>query len=163
MHDFMKALQEAQTLPEAPDHNSPIPDLLKGDNFAQTVRTVMPGTPGKVPNATEYDFVYKCARLQIGKEITGFTDGQAEFCDVDDSDRLQEIMNMSLAGEAVISKKIETFLKDGTVVIFVEWMEPKLRPPKKDREYLTSSELIAPELPLSDESNSDDDNSEDEE
>lgn len=151
MQDFIKALQEAQQLPEAPDNQSPIPDLLKGTDFTQAVRTVTPGTPGKVDNATVYDFEYKCARLQIGKEISGFVDGQAEFNDIDESDRLKEIMDMSLSGEAVISKKTETFLKDGTVVIWIEWLEPKTTLPKENRGYLTTPELLAPELSSDDE------------
>jgi hypothetical protein len=55
-------------------------------------------------------------------------------------------MDKSLSGKAVIHKKIETFLKDGSVVIWVEWMEvdPNKRKPKKDRSYLSSDELLTP-------------------
>jgi hypothetical protein len=151
MQDFMKAVEAAQQLPEAPDSNSPIPDLLRGTNFEQTIRTIAPGTENKITGATEYNFNYQCARLQIGKELAGFVDGQAQFNDIDESNRLQEIMNKSLSGEAIISKKTETFLKDGTVVIWLEWLEPKEPPPKKDRGYLTTAELFAPELPSDEE------------
>jgi hypothetical protein len=144
MKDFMKALEEAQKLPDLTDNESPIPDLLKGADFDKAVRTVAPGTPGKVTGAAEFSFTYKCARLQIGKELVGFVDGQAQFDDIDESERLKEIMDMSLSGEAIISKKTETFLKDGTVIIWLEWLEPKAPAAKKDREFLTIPELLSP-------------------
>lgn len=144
MKDFMRALEEAQKLPDLSDNESPIPDLLKGADLDRAVRTVAPGTPGKVSGANEFNFEYRCARLQIGKELVGFENGQAQFSDIDESDRLKEIMDMSLAGEAIISKKTETFLKDGTVIIWLEWMEPKKAVAKKDREFLTTPELLSP-------------------
>lgn len=146
MNDFIKALQTAQTLPELPSNEPSIPDPFKGSDVEALVRAITPGTPGKVAGATEYAFEYKCARLTIGKEISGFVDGQASFDDVDESQRLKEIMDMSLSGETIISKKTETFLKDGTVVVWIEWLEPKTAVPKKDRQYLTASELLTPEV-----------------
>ena len=144
MKDFMKALEEAQKLPDLTDNESPIPDLLRGADLDKAVRTVAPGTPGKVTGAAEFSFNYRCARLQIGKELSGFVDGQAQFDEIDESERLKEIMDMSLSGEAVISKKTETFLKDGTVVVWLEWLEPKAPVAKKDREFLTFPELVSP-------------------
>lgn len=145
MDDFVKALQFSQQMPDLADNGQTVPDLLKGGQVDPLIRTVSPGTPGKVPNATEYAFEYKCARLTIGKEQTGFVDGQALYDDVDESSRLKEIMDMSLAGEVVISKKTETFLKDGTIVVWVEWLEPKTLAAKENRPYLTTDELLTPE------------------
>jgi hypothetical protein len=141
----MRALEEAQKLPEPADNESPIPDLLRGSEFEKTVRTVAPGTPGKITGNSEFNFEYRCARLQIGKELTGFEEGQAQFDAIDESERLKEIMDMSLSGEAIISKKTETFLKDGTVVIWLEWLEPKTPIPKEKREFLTTPELLSPD------------------
>jgi len=145
MRDFMQALEQAQKLPDLSENESPIPDLLRGADLDKAVRTIAPGTNGKVTGATEYSFEYRCARLQIGKELSGFENGQATFEEINESDRLKEIMDMSLAGEAVISKKTETFLKDGTVVIWLEWLEPKTPVAKKDRGFMTTAELLAPE------------------
>jgi hypothetical protein len=145
MDDFIKALQQSQTLPDLPSNEAAIPDPFKGSNVEALVKAVTAGTAGKIPGAAEYAFEYKCARLTIGKEMSGFIDGQATFDDIDESQRLKEIMDMSLSGETVITKKTETFLKDGTVVLWIEWLEPKAAPPKKDREYLTVSELLVPE------------------
>lgn len=145
MQDFQKALEESQKLPELSDNQSPIPDLLKGGDIESLIRAIAPGTEGKVPGAIEYSYTYKCARLQIGKVMSGFENGAPIFDDIDESERLKEIMDMSLAGEAVISKKTETFLKDGTVVIWIEWLEPKSPLPKKDRGYLTMDEILKPE------------------
>lgn len=146
MDDFIKALQSSQTLPDLPGNEPSIPDPFKSENLDALVKSVAAGTAGKIPGAAEFAFEYKCARLTIGKEMSGWADGQASFEDVDESTRLKEIMDMSLSGETVITKKTETFLKDGTVVIWVEWLEPKAPPPKKDRDFLTVSELHTPEL-----------------
>lgn len=146
MDDFIKALQNSQTLPELPGNEPAVPDPFKGINVETLVKSVASGAEGKIPGASEYAFEYRCARLSIGKEMTGFVDGQATFDEIDESDRLKEIMDKSLAGESVITKKTETFLKDGTIVVWLEWLEPKKPQPKKDRDYLTTSELHSPEL-----------------
>lgn len=156
MKDFMQALEQAQKLPDLSENESPIPDLLRGVDLEKAVRTIAPGTQGKVTGATEYSFEYRCARLQIGKELIGFENGQAQFSDIDESDRLKEIMDMSLSGEAVVTKKTETFLKDGTVIIWLEWLEPKTPVAKKDRGFMTTAELLAPEMPSDDTDKPDD-------
>lgn len=145
MDDFIKALQFAQTLPEVAGNEKAVPDLLRGPEFENLVKSVTPGTPGKVANATEYSFEYQSARLTIGKEMTGIENGMMVFEDVDESERLKDIMDRSLSGEVVIVKKTETFLKDGTVVIWLEWMQPKPGS-KKDQTFLTTHDLLSPSL-----------------
>jgi len=143
MDDFIKALQYAQTLPDIASNEKAVPDLLRGSEFESLVKSVAPGTAGKVANATEYSFEYQSARLTIGKEMTAMDHGTAIFEDIDESDRLKDIMDRSLSGEVVVVKKTETFLKDGTVVIWLEWMQPKAGS-KKDHPFLTTNELLTP-------------------
>jgi hypothetical protein len=143
MDDFIKALQYAQTLPDIASNEKTVPDLLKGSEFESLVKSVAPGTAGKIANATEYSFEYQSARLTIGKEMTAMDHGTAIFEDIDESERLKDIMDRSLSGEVVVVKKTETFLKDGTVVIWLEWMQPKAGS-KKDHSFLTTSELLVP-------------------
>lgn len=153
--DFTKAIADSQQMPELPEEfANQVPDLLSGAQRNPLYETIPQDAQGKVPGAKQYNFTYRCARLIIGKVEVGFDKGTAEYEDQDDSDRLKEIMDMQLSGEAIISKKTETFLKDGTVVIWLEWMEPKKIPPKKDRNYLTTEELMSPESP--EDSSSDD-------
>jgi hypothetical protein len=144
--EFIKALINAQEMPEMPsDVAARIPDLLGGDSGQQAlIRRIATDDSRGIPGAKQLDFTFQCARLRVGMEQTGFSNGQAEMTDIDESVRLKEIMDMSLRGEAIINKRETTFLKDGTVVIWVEWMEQKKRVPRKDREYLTEDELLSP-------------------
>ena len=143
MDDFIKALQFAQTLPDLTGSEKSMPDLLKGTEFETLAKTIAPGTAGKISNATEYSFEYQSARLTIGKEMTGMENGMPIFEEIDESPRLKDIMDRSLSGEVVIVKKTETFLKDGTVIIWLEWMQPK-DGSKKDHPFLTTNELLTP-------------------
>lgn len=145
MHDFLKAIENAQKLPDPADNSPRTPDFLGGINPEELVRQVSPDTPGKIPHSNEFAFEYRCARLRIGQEMTAMVNGNAEFEDIDESERLKEIIDMTLSGEAIVTKKLETFLKDGTIVIWLEWLEHKKLTSKKDRSYLTSNELLSPE------------------
>ncbi len=144
MTDFFKAIENAQKVPEAPDSDNPIPDMLSGAAFEKFINTAADSVIGKIPGVVEYQLEYRSARLTIGQRMTGFENGQAVFEDVDESARLKEIMDMSLSGRAIILKKLESFLKDGTMVIWLEYTEQKAAPAKKDRDYLTTPELFSP-------------------
>lgn len=145
--DFLSALHKAQELPDAPEAVAKqVPDLLAGsDGQQRLVRRIGADEEGKVAGGKEFSFEFQCARLTVGNVTSGFSNGQPVLDELDESDRLKEIMDKSLRGEAIINKKETTFLKDGTVVIWVEWMEPKTLPPKSERDYLTTAELLDPE------------------
>lgn len=159
MSDFAKAIENAQRLPELPSEvEENVIDPFKGEDPLKLVSRVLTNDAGQIPNAVEYEYTYRCARLLIGQIMTGSENGMPSFDDVDDSDRLTEIMNKSLQAKAIIFKKETTFLKDGTVVIWLEWGEPKT--PKKVAHTLSIAELMSPELPESGEdSNSPEDDS----
>jgi hypothetical protein len=147
MSDFSKALQDAQGLPELPDElSAQVPDIL-AQHGAQVpgVRRVAPNAPGKVPGGTEFDFEFYSARLIFGTEIVGYSNGNPDTTDRDDAERYKEIMDKILRAEAVLQRKTETFLKDGTFVLFIEWLEPKTR--SKEGDTLTYEELLSPETP----------------
>jgi hypothetical protein len=144
--DFSKALRAAQEMPELPEELARmVPDLLAGDSGQQNLmRRIGLDEPGKVPGGKEFNFEFQCARLVIGYRIADYQNGFPIMEDHDDSDRLKEIMDKSLKGEAVIHKRESTFLKDGSVIVWLEWMEMKAVPPKENRDYLTMSELLDP-------------------
>jgi hypothetical protein len=159
MTDFTKALEEAQKLPELPDElENNLPDILKGNSELPNVVTrVESSTQGEIPGSTKWDFDYNCARLIIGQQLTGLVNNQPIYEDHDDSDRLKEIMDLHLAAKAIIFKKEETFLKDGTVIVWLEWGLPKPPMPKEERDFLTQAELMSPELSDKKSDNSEDD------
>jgi len=140
--DFAKALEAAQQLPDLDDvEGGRIPDMFA---TATGVSRTSASNPNAVAGAATLPFTYNCERLVVGKVTMGYCNGNEEFEEQDDSDRLAAIMNMNLRGEAVISNKTETFLKDGTVVIWLEWLTPKKQFPSK-RNWLTADELLSPE------------------
>lgn len=146
MSDFAKAIENAQKLPELPeDDDGGIPNPFKGEDPLKLVSRILTHNPDQIPQGVEYDYQYNCARLLIGQILSGSENGMPTFDDVDDSERLTEIMNKSLQAKAVIFKKETTFLKDGTVVIWLEWGEPK--PTKQAKNVLSLQELMSPEPP----------------
>lgn len=146
MSEFAKAIEDAQKLPEAPeDDDGGIPNPFRGEDPLKLISRVMTRDPDQIPQGVTYDYAYQCARLLIGQILSGSENGMPKYDDVDDTQRLTEIMNKSLQAKAVIFKKETTFLKDGTVVIWLEWGEPK--PTSKTKNVLSMAELMAPEPP----------------
>jgi hypothetical protein len=160
--DFIRAIEDAQRLPESlAEQSGQVPDLLSG-MMANVLgsRNPLAGDLGKVPGGKSLNFEYKSARLTMGQVCTGFDHGAPIYEDKDESDRLKEIMDASLNGEAIIVRKTETFLKDGTVVVWVEWMTPKEHAPKKSDGSLSIAELLSPESSRFPENDSGDDENE---
>jgi hypothetical protein len=156
MNDFAKAVENAQKLPELPeDEDWRIPNAFKGEDPLKLVSRVITHDADQVPGGVNYDYKYNCARLLIGQILSGSENGMPTFDDVDDSARLTEIMNKSLQAKAIIFKKETTFLKDGTVVIWLEWGEPTPQT-KNVNNVLSINELMSPEPP--DESEDSEDN-----
>jgi len=157
--DFLRTLVSSQELPELPeDVAARFPDLLAGDEGQQRlVNRILPGTPGQIEGAKEYSFTFHSERLIIGKISEGYDQGREVFTEVDNSEKLKEIMDMHLQGQALIHNKKETFLKDGTVVIWLEWLAAKKETPKTERGFLTTEELLSPELGTKDASDDSDD------
>jgi hypothetical protein len=145
MIDFLKSIENAHKLPE--DGSSPIPDVFSNPQFHERLVDKVPaGTEDAIAGATRYNFEFRCARLVIGKEQVDFANGQAIYESSDDSERLSEIMNDSLLGRAIINKRLETFLKDGTIVLWLEWLVPIIPPiGAKKGDVLTTEELLSPE------------------
>lgn len=146
--EFADAIERSQAIPEAPE----LPGITSPDLLSASMGRVNMGEQikegdetGGVPGTMNYDLEYHSARLTIGQKMTGFVDGHAEFEDLDESVRLQDIMNKTLNGKAVLFKKDHSFLKDGTVIVWVEWGEYKAPMPKEKREFFTTEELTSPE------------------
>ena len=141
--DFTKAIEQSQKMPELPaDMERDLPDFLKQDPV--TVARRAQGEDGTFPGAAKYDAHYFCERLIMGQIVEAYEKGNPIFRDVDNSDRLKEIMGMSLDGKAVILKRQETILKDGTVIIWIEWAEHKKTAAPATPRILTEEELRTP-------------------
>ena len=144
--EFLDALEAAQKMPDFADElGSAVPDILSDYIGTQLVSKVSVGE-SKIAGSKEYAFDYHCARFVIGKEEAGLSPmGRPEYTDRDDSDQLKEIMNLHLDAKAIVSSKKETFLKDGTVVIWVEWLLPKTKPKEMPEGALPLEDLLSPE------------------
>ena len=144
--DFAKAIEDAQRLPETPDDvENSAPDPFKGMDPITLVSRVMSGDSGQIPNAAEYNYKYHCTRLLIGQIMRGYENGMPIYEDIDEGAELREIMNKSLQAKAIIFKKETTFLKDGSVAIWLEWGEPEMAPKIKGPQVLSLTELMSPE------------------
>jgi len=146
-NQFAAAVEESQAVPDAPEvPGLSTPDLLSGAmGQLGSVNTGEEEDKESIPGMTNYDMNYHSARLTIGQKMTGFVDGHAEFEDLDESDDLEDIMNKTLNGKAMLFKKDHSFLKDGTIIVWLEWGEYSNSPKKENREYLTTEELTSPE------------------
>lgn len=153
---FVKSIEDAQKMPELPEElASQIPDLLSGAvTSGLGTRVVTDVKTNQIKGIPEYAFEYNCARLIIGPIETGYSQGHAVNEDVDDSDRLKEIMDMNLQAEAIIFTKETTFLKSGAVIIWIEWGTPKTSS-KTTRDFLTEQELRSPKSPKSEDDDGD--------
>lgn len=139
--DFAKAISAAQqrpeSLPTVPDPFAPLaPD-------ATPVVSDVPHAGG-VPGVTGYALEYHCERFYVGKELIAIgEEGGKTFQDRDESGALKEVMDRCLKGDGVIFNRKESILQDGSVVVWMEWGEPR---PKKAKEpgVLTAEELRSP-------------------
>jgi len=146
-NEFAKSIEDAQRLPERPeDVEGGLPNPFLGTDPMDLVSRVLTRDPDQIPNGVNYDYTYKCARLLIGQVLSGSDNGMPSYDDVDDSDKLTEIMNKTLQAKAVLFKKETSFLKDGTVVIWLEWGEPQTLK-KAAGNVLSVAELMSPESP----------------
>lgn len=146
MDDFSKAIETAQKLPEVPEElEGALPDVFKSNTGAPAMSARVVETDGtQIPNGAQHSYEYHCARLIIGQVQDGFDHGGPTFVDQDDSAELNDIMDKSFQAKAIVLKKQESFLKDGTVVIWVEWAEPKIPEPKQEG-LLGLKQLLSPE------------------
>ena len=144
MNDFSKAVEGAQRMPQAIEElEGKLPDLF-GSKAAQDIASRVEGDmEGKIPGAAQYDFDYNCKRFMMGQHVVAFERGNPIYEDIDESEELQKIMDMNLKAEAIIFKKMETFLKDGTVIIWIEYGIPKTAAKKKTG-VLSIAELLSP-------------------
>jgi hypothetical protein len=153
--DFSKAVEASQNLPPIPEElEKALPDIFSKGGPGGVGTRIETDEPGKIRGAIQYDFEYHCRRFMIGEKELGvdFDNRQTQVESVDESEDLTDIMNKNLRGEATIINKSETFLKNGTVVVWLEWAVPKQAPPKEKRNYLTVEELKAPGLPSEEDS-----------
>ena len=156
--DFVKTLVSSQAPVQLPSEVlEQFPDFLSGAAPQNPLLSqVASDDTERIPGAKEYGFTFHSERLVIGKLSDGYDQGKEIFTDVDESEKLKEIMDKHLQGKALIHCKKETFLKDGTVVIWIEWLEAKKEIPTTARNFLSEEELLSPEHVSDDPENGDD-------
>ncbi len=144
--DFAKAIEDAQRMPESPvDGSDSLPDPFRGVDPVTLVSRVMTADKGQIPNAADYSYKYHCTRLLIGQILRGYENGMPVYEDIDEGQELRDIMNKSLHAKAIVFKKDVSFLKDGSVAIWIEWGEPDTATKKTVPETLSLTELMSPE------------------
>lgn len=141
--DFAKAIENAQRLPSG---SETVPrDFFEPDGTPVRHVAQVADSPSAVPGAAKYHLKYHAQRFYMGRELTEVTeDGAKIYQDRDESENLQDVMNMVLSGEAVIIDRIQQILSDGSVVVFMEWTT-KLVAPQAERNYATKEELMSPQ------------------
>lgn len=150
MSDFAKALENAQKKPEDWTQGVMPPNLFNAGYSAEDFVKEVDSTeePESIPGAIKYEMEYHCKRLVIGQITTGWSEQGEMKEDQDDSKELVQIMNTILAGKALLLKKLENVLKDGTVIVWIEWgtNSSSGAPTPPNKNALTIDELMRPSL-----------------
>lgn len=139
--DFAKIIDTAQ---KAPDGTyKPFDPFAAATAEPALVSEVK--TPEQLPGSVKLNMVFRSQRFFIGRELEAI-DGQMKiFRDRDETAELEAVMNKVFAGEAMIVNRKETFLQDGSVVIWLEWGEKPEKMIREARAHLTEAELRSPE------------------
>lgn len=120
------------------------------DIYAAVRRQLSGAAPDVAPplNLTDYNADYHCQRFVIGQTMGVGEDGRKTFDETDDSVALQEVMQLRWSGKAVIANRLDTFLQDGTVVVWLEWLTPKpTKQAERPAHARTVGELLDPRVP----------------
>ena len=124
--DFTKQFNAATLLPE-------ISQLPEGDVFAASKAAVTPpfitvnDDPAVIPGVVGYKLDYRCRRFFMGKELEAIDQNTKIFTDRDESAELRDTLDLCLKGRAIIQKRLDTILPDGSIVVWLEWAIPVAR------------------------------------
>lgn len=98
----------------------------------------------------KYPVEYHARRFVIGNVVGVDSEGKKTLDDAGDTDRaeLEAIIQARYTGEVIIDRREQTFLQDGTVIVWLEWLTPKA-PPAVERppHARTAAELLDPRVP----------------
>ena len=147
MTGFADSINDARSRPDGADFD-PL-SLFQSGKAVQNALVTEESAPGQIPGVPGYALEYHAKRFLMGRQLESIDQNSKIFSDVDQSDELKEVMDLCLAGKAVILKRLETFLQDGSVVVWFEWgVYKETAPvPPEEREYFTEKELLAPDDP----------------
>jgi hypothetical protein len=101
-------------------------------------------------SAPKYPVNYHCQRFVIGQTMTFNAEGKKEYEPTNDDDELTRIMQLRYDGGVAVINRLDTFLQDGTVVVWLEWLTPKESPSKAEARPAharTVGELLDPRVP----------------
>lgn len=122
------------------------------DLYAAAAQKLVGDTPGVQPSPfaalPKYPFEYHCQRFVMGNTMSMDSEGRKEFIPTDDDEKLAEVMQLKWEGKAIITNRLDTFLQDGTVVVWLEWVSEKAAPAKTRPDTArTVAELLDPRVP----------------
>lgn len=96
----------------------------------------------------DFPFEYHCKRFVMGFIREESDEGEKLSIPTSDDDELRKVMQLQWDKKGFIYKRLETFLQDGTVVIWVEWGVPKAATPLERPPHARSvAELLDPRVP----------------
>lgn len=118
---FAELIEEAQKPPQGvgaipPEVTSPFGSPLPTDH-----RVVDEVSPGKVPNAVEYDYKAHVAVLCLNKD--------------EERDAYTDIVNKVCAGEALLRFEDRNMTKEGDSMVTISWLTKIERAGKKKSSY----------------------------
>lgn len=150
---FTKAIEDAQRVPSTTPTAAQDPFDLFSSEAAKAAATPLVETESKegtFDGVVRVKAVYKARRFFIGRELTAIDENVKIFEPIDETPELAQVMQLVMAGKAVIWKRIESVTATGNVVIWMEWGE---YPEKagdgqtpEERGYMTLAELRNPNV-----------------
>lgn len=143
--DFAKIVSDAQRVPSGPPNQPPEMNDLFGVPAEKEVPVVeLPDDPDQIEGVTTYPFTYHCQRFFIGLERDGVDDdGNKSYTQNDDGPAYRAVMEKVLGGKALIAQRKDSITPNGSVVIWLEWMEKDVVSLKKKARTGTQSDRLS--------------------
>ena len=148
---FKKAVEDASQTPRHPDDESGdgnifdwsggVPSAVQ--QFHQQIDDKIAEKQRLIPKASKYDLKTHCKRLFIGNVTVGSNpDGFPIYEPRDDSDEYEAIMQEVAEAKALLFENKTTFLKDGSVVIWIVWATRPAKNQTADTPPLTREDVL---------------------
>lgn len=141
------SIEDALKIPESAAEG-PARDL-----YERARERITGGSPREIidpfARAPRYRFTYHSQRFVMGTETDFDESGNKVKIERDDNVDLNRVYQLQADGEAIIMKRLDQILADGTVVIWLEWTTPLPKEKEEPRpaHARTVGELLNPRIP----------------